>query len=427
MRAESLVVDIKPTRSGFEVFYRIDDSFRNSYKVQFPFRVTIEDELLSLIGLWQAIFVAQLCLAKQITLQFPLSQGMVDDIKPVLKSVYDVRCFREKLPLEKDLPEIVADFYTRETTGTVFYDNRKACLSWSGGKDSTYALHMLRKNKYDVTPINFNINYFTAEAEREAVEHLSKILDVKPIFVEVQFPEFPRIASSYSDVFAKPHTHPIPHGRELFMFSGALIVANKFGMSYLCGGIEKEAWTDRINYNGIFIFTHDAGSEGIVSVLNHFLAKYLSKPVRVFSPIASHSDYNVFKKVFTQMPHVIDYLASCYYDRWCGECIKCTRYDVYQKSLGREYIKFTDGRKPFEDQNLHLQLMIKGWQDKTQLNWASNQFALYEAVRRTKNHDSFLKEYYQVAYPQIKKEIGLLKDWVYGDYAAAFLPYHWSY
>jgi 7-cyano-7-deazaguanine synthase in queuosine biosynthesis len=426
MRAEHLTVDIKPLRCGIEIFYQIDERFHNSYRIEFPFKVTLDDTSLSIIGLWQASFIAQLCLARRITLQFRLWQGMLEDFRPVLKSLYDVRYFRENLPIAIEQTEVEADFYVREMNCAVFSDNKKACLTWSGGKDSTYALHLLQKNHYDVTPINFNINYFTATQERNAVEHLSKLMNVKTIFADVQFPEFPEIASSYSCVFAKLNTHPVPHGRELFMFSGALIIANQFGISNLCGGIEKEAWTDRINYRGNQILTHDAGTEGSVSVLNHFLSKYLAQPVRIFSPLAPFSDYRVFEMVFSKIPQVIPHLASCHYGSWCGECAKCTRYDLYQKSLGQEYIQFSHNHKPFEDQNSILQLIVRNWQDRTTLLWKSTQYALFQAVARTKNLDGILKEYFSTAYPHIGKEIETLRKWVYEDYPAAFLPNHWS-
>lgn len=426
MRAKHLQVSISKMSHGFSVHYKIDAQEVRSFSFEFPYKIHISDSTLHLIGALESVFLGQLCLADVIQLEFPLSEEILQLIKPVADSVYKVRCFRDEL--EFHAPHFIIST-SKKPNVTLASDaeplerTRNVGILWSGGKDSTLAVMLLIQNGYRPFPIHINANIDTFEIEKSAVENLSNKLDIQPQYVILDFPDLLLLLKSYSKVKALPPFHnSVPHGRELLLLGAALVLASEFNMDYICFGLEKNMWIEQITFQGERIERWETGSETAFLALNTLIEQYSDKSVRLFSPVAPLSDFRVFATMAKSHPEFIAKMSSCLFGAWCGECIKCLRYDLYQKALGVDLIPFL--KYPDMENNQILKALISSWDNHDQPYWSDIHFALSTIVRKEKQLAPLLQHYKEAILPRLGDLNSIEKD-VNDLYEAKLLPDGW--
>lgn len=425
MRAKSLSVGLSTYERGIEITYQIDEDFRGRVSFEFPVPFTADQAIMSTIGLWGSIFLGQLCLAQEIELQFPVVEGMIEHLEPVIASLYDVRCYIDHIPLV-DMPTIRADSIPYAPSSHKRRDNKRACALWSGGTDSTLALILLANNGYERIPVDFSANVDVAEIERSAVDELADQLGLSVQHVKLEFPNFIPIATRYSNYIARPPLeNSIPHGRELLLIAPTLVLAKQFNATNVSLGHENEVWTARVTHQGRVLWRWDTQSEAMTVVLNGFVSKYLKSPIRIFSPVASFTDFRKFTFLLVEYPDLLLKMSSCYWDRWCGECPKCVRYYLYQRALGESLISFQ--HDPVKEQNPYLESYVYSWQNRELTYWADIQHALYTIAKNEElGLEPLLKDYKDAVYPAIGKEMTAIREKVLGIYAAKLLPQDWD-
>jgi len=425
MRAKSLSVGLSTYERGLEITYQIDEDFRGRVSFEFPFAFTADQAMMSTIGLWEGIFLGQLCLAEEIELQFPIVEGMIEDLEPVIANLYDVRCYRDHIPLV-DMPTIRADSIPRAPFCYTRHVSKRACALWSGGTDSTLALILLLNNGYERIPVDFSANVDVMKIERSAVDELADQLDLSVQHVKLDFPDFIPIATRYSNYIGRPPLeNSVPHGRELLLLAPTLVIALQFNATNVCLGHENEVWTARVTHQGRSIYRWDTQSEAMTVVLDGFVSKYLNSPVRIFSPVASFTDFRKFAILLMEYPDLLQKMSSCYWDRWCGECTKCVRYCLYQRALGESLISFQ--HDPVKARNPYLENYVYSWENHELAYWADVQYALYTIVSQEElGLEPLLKDYKDAVYPAIAKEMPAIREKVLRIYPARLLPQDWD-
>jgi 7-cyano-7-deazaguanine synthase in queuosine biosynthesis len=425
IRAKNLRVNLSMREQAVDVYYQIDDDFEGALSFQFPFPIECNPVMMSIIGLWESIFLAQLCFAEEVELQFPVVPSMIEDLKPVIQNLYDVRCHREQFPFV-DLP----DFRTSSpldipVSHKLSENNKKACPLWSGGADSTLSLLLLKENDFEVIPIHFGVNYDVARFEKLAVDEINKQLDLPIQYIDVNFPNFFPIVTQYSNCIASPPFHnSIPHGRELMLIAPSLLVANHYGATNICLAHESEVWTAKVTYRDKVFSKNDTQSEEMTLILDNFLSKYLNLPIKLFSPVAALSDFRKFKILLTKYPDVLRNISFCYWDQHCGECPKCIRYYLYQRALGKTVIFFQ--HDPVKEESPYLKMIIEFWQYRWQSYWIDINYALYNIVNNEKDLEPLLQTYKDKVYPEIAGEIITIQKKALDTSPVQLLPVSWK-
>jgi 7-cyano-7-deazaguanine synthase in queuosine biosynthesis len=424
-RADVLNVGLSIHDKQLEVEYQIDKEFRGVISVDFPFEIAADLSVITTSGLWISVFLGQLCLSREIRLQFPIIEGMLEDLTPVITSLYDIRCYRNDIALV-EAPIITADTIPARSSSRTQPTERRACTLWSGGTDSTLALILLMKNGYDVIPLHFDINVDVKEIEEMAVSKLSNQLGLPVKHIKVAFPDFITIATLYSDSFAiPPLENSIPHGRELLLFPPALIIASQFNIHYLCPAHENEVWTAQVSHEGKLIWRWDTQSEAMSVVLDNFVSKYVESPLHIFSPTSPITDFNKFAFLLFRHPELLENMSACYWDSWCGECIKCVRYYLYQRALNHSVVQFL--HDPVVERNRYLQDYIYSWRNRELPYWTDVQYALYTIVdKHGVALEPLLEDYKKSVYPHIAEEMPKIRNRVFEMYPAKLLPPKWD-
>ena len=344
--ANQLVVSLNKKGSTVLINYQIDEEFNGTIKVLFPFKlIKTNNSTLSFLGIGATFLLAQYCLAKNITINFPHSPKMVESIFPLIKILYDVRIYSEGMR-KYYYPKIFSAnqfYFTRNKLG-VIRKNKKACLMWSGGLDSTYSLHLLKNNGYSVIPVHTNINLNLSNSESKAVQRLSKLLHINPIYVKTSFPQQRVIGRYYSEKFDKsPNFNAIPFGRDFFQTGVALIVAVEQGASNICFGHEYELWKNEIPLNKKqTIYRNDTQSEYANVVINNTIQKNISPDLRIFSPISSLRKFFIYQEMVTKYQSEMKYLISCYFGKNCGDCQNCLLYQALYECFYEKDFKESD-------------------------------------------------------------------------------------
>ncbi len=426
MRAKRLLVNMLVYEKKIEVTYKIDEDFQGRVSFGFPFPISASPTVISAVGLWESIFLGQLCLAEEIELQFPIVEGMVEDLQPVVESIYDIRCCRDRISLV-NLPIIKARHSPFAAVPVDDQPNKRACVLWSGGKDSTLSIVLLSKNGYEPIPLHFNANVDTVELERKAVIELAEQMKIEVQFVNIDFPDFVPIATRYSDAIARPpFDNSIPHSRELLLLGPAFIISKQLHASNICFGHEKSMWSAQVIYEGKPIWRWDTASEAMVTILNNFITKYIDRSIRVFSPVAPLSDFRSFEMLLREYPNLLQKITSCFFGHWCGKCGKCFRYYLYQRVLGEYCISFQ--QDPIKERNIHLEKYIYLWQDRERNFWADVQYALYKLVDGSSiESEPMLKYYKDVVYPLISDEMPQIRGQISDIHPNNLIPPDWNY
>lgn len=362
MHAKKIRIDIDfDGNNRIAINYEIDELRKDVVNIILPYKVKLNNTHLSLLGLITSIILAKLCLAEEIILDFPISGEMVKSGIPLLELLYDARCYRDRIDI-RPLPRIninnelpfVAPIKSQNKC-----DPRHAQLLWSGGKDSTLSLLMLQANGYKVSGFHATINEATALIELESSKELGGLFSQDFDCINIDSRPFAQIGTRYSTTFGKyPKHNSIPQGRDFILFTLLAIISDSKNSNILCSGSEYELFSKTIEYQGKLIYRHDAQSQKGYELITNFLSQWYQHGFQVFSPVSPLTEYRTFKILSAVAPKSFDFISSCFWGDWCGECLKCFRYALIQKNLQVDLIKFK--RDPLAS-NSFFDLYINEW------------------------------------------------------------------
>lgn len=405
--ADKLSVWLEHNSDWIRLRYEIDQEFSGSLEFRASFETSgVENHLFDFLGTCGAIFLAQLCLASRVDLNFSSNASLFSGLEPTIRTLYAVRAFRdgiEPTPRPHFNMLLPRSAWQQEHLAP----NQRAILLWSGGLDSTLSLLLLKGNGYDVIPLH--VSYASADAgnsELEAVQRLSLQLGMVFETVDIHFSQFLTIATRYS-VNARdfPGINSVPHGRELIILPIALIFALKVGASNICFGFENSAWTEQFEHEGKRYSRYDTQSEFCNINLQDVVHNFVSPSVSLFSPVAPITEYRKFRTIVTQFPDLVRDASFCYWGETCGLCSKCAMYYLFQRSLGLDVIRFK--HDPIREETAFIR--------KAMLNWSSpnsrdSNFALAKIVANgdVRPGEELLIEYRDKIYPNIQHS---LEDW----------------
>ncbi len=411
-------------RNKIAVDYEIDELGKDIVNVTLPYAVKLNNTHLALIGLITSFVLAKLCLADQIDLEFPISTEMVNSGLPLLELLYDARCYRDHIDL-KPLPQIniidelhlVAPIKEKHKC-----DPLHAQLLWSGGKDSTLSLLLLQANGYKVSGFHATINAATEFIEMESAQKLGKLFSQDLDFIYIDPSPFAKLGTYYSPTFGKyPKHNSIPQGRDFILFTILAILSDSKDSNILCSGSEYELYSKILSHQGKSIYRHDAQSKKGYELIAGFLSRWYSNGFQVFSPVAPLTEYRSFKILSTIAPKSFDFLSSCFWGNWCGECLKCFRYSLIQKSLGLDLINFK--KDPLASSSF-LDLYINEWDNtnntyREEIYYCLNILSSQKDIAAT--YDK-LNYYAKELFPKINSYSTEYNDYLHKTHQVASLP-----
>ena len=341
----SITVDIKHSMSEVVFSYHTSLGDKGTIKVGYPFIVhKSEREMLPSIGLGVAVYLAQLCLVQEhITLDFPASASAVAAIQPLLEMLYDVRRWKDGLPLG-EYPTFLYSNRTNPTSLRQKPIEKRTLLLWSGGKDSTLSLLLLRKHGYEVCPVHTTINPEVHGKEARATARLARSIGVSYQTLKITHPEFAEFSTRYAKNWNSfPLHNVVPFGRDLLL---ALLVApliRRERASHLSMGHDNECRNAFVAYQGKQFPRNDAESYQGAQALESYMRRFLLPRVSLLPPLARYPEFKILRDMMVDYPDLMSQTSFCFWGRKqnCGRCAKCLRYYLAQRVLlDKDILKF---------------------------------------------------------------------------------------
>jgi len=408
-RADILHVGLEFTDTEIRFPYRIDDRFGGGVRVKYPF--TLGEEavgLLPSIGVGMAAFLAQLCLTRQLVLDFPCSRNIVEGMLPIMEMLYDIRCWRDQQEL-MSWPEVVLTETGHMPALFETGGSKRACLIWSGGKDSTLCHILLSNNGFQVHPVHFSVNAGAEQAEMRAVANLAQVLQITYQTVEYDFPQYLEVAKCYAilwDIF--PGYNVVPFGRDLILALLATLVAQKYDDTYLCMGHEHGSRANYFEYRGKRIARDDVESVKGGALLETYMQAFISPTIKFFPPVGGLSEFRILHELLTNHPGVMPHISFCFWGNSCGRCSKCLRYYLVQRVLGKEGLMHFQVNPLEQDNCLDLCLCIENWRREEGRSYTDMVlYCLAKLVERgdIRPGEYLLERFAAEIYPHVKDKI----------------------
>ncbi len=423
MRAGNVTVNMDFDGSRLiSLLYSIDNDFSGVLEIKLPYRIPVSKRQISLVGIIGSFVVAKLCLAKEITLQFPCSNEIIETGLSILELLYDVRCFRDRRDLVP-FPKIYLANSTYIPPHAMLYgaSNKKVHLLWSGGKDSTLSLLLLRQNAYEVKTIHSTVNVDSVNAEMKAVNSLGDLLNQKTDYLGLNFSSLVEIGKKYSNSFGVfPDYNSIPHGRDFLLLAVMSVLSSYEMCNNICSGSEYELYSKTVNYQGKTIYRHDSQSERGYYLLSNFLSNIYSMPFYVFSPVAHLTEYKSFDMLVKKRFDLLSNISSCFWGNWCGQCFKCFRYFLIQTDMSREIIDFISD--PLD--STFASKYVENWQDRSLPYWEEVNYCLYRMTLDSDLVKSYplVRQYKEKASLIMRLQLPLLEEYLFNNHDVLLFP-----
>lgn len=412
-RARVLQIGLVTSGAQATLPYQIDDEFCGSVTVTYPFALDAADMgLMPPIGVGVAAFLAQLCLAETVVLDFPCTQDMVHAMMPIIEMLYDIRCWRDQQEL-MPLPALHRARGSCKPAPFEERDSKQAALLWSGGKDSTLAAILLRQNGYTVHPVHVPINARADVNEKSAVAGLARILHLIPSTIGFDMPEFSNIAKRYAilwDIF--PGYNIVPFGRDLVLALLATPLARRVKATHLCFGHEHGSRTNYFEYRGKQISRDDVESITGGQLLEVYLQRFLSRTLRFLPPVAGLTEFRILHDMFTKYPEVMSHVSYCFWGPACGRCSKCLRYYLVGRLCGQEDLLSMEVNPLYQENCLDLRLCIERWGAEGRSYSDMVMYCLARLVERGDIRDGevLVRRFADEIYPLIKDRVNLMAE-----------------
>lgn len=414
-------LEAEPTKIVFP--YRIDDEFKDALEIELPFTLSPEERevLLPPVALGAAVFLAQFCLARTIICRFPCNDDLVAAMLPIAELLYDVRCFKDSIPLE--VPPAFHLTRAYQPHRFTVPEAKRACQLWSGGVDSTFCTVVLKGNGYALSPVHFTANTHTVLHEQQAVERLSRLLGVGPVRVGLSFPQQLPIGKRYSNAFdTYPHENAIPFGRELLLLLLATLLAKKEGCPYVCVGADYDGRHRRLYYQGKAIYRHDMEAAYACDLLQRFIERFISPSLRLMPPLAQLTKYRILYEMFMHYPHLVCQSSFCFWGKPCGRCFKCVMYYTVQRALRIDAVQFE--ANPILENNQELRIYISQWDNKDLLCPTAMHYCLSRIVERgdIREGEALLERYRTQVYPHFQGKLASMEEELMRVYEDPIIP-----
>lgn len=287
-----------------------------------------------------ALYLGSLALARDVSIEGRVPAGLIRDLLPIGEMLYDIRRWRDDLPLGGP-PRIQAPDTSMHAADSR-PDPATALLLWSGGKDSTLGLMTLRANGYAVVPVHASINVGTEEPERQAIAALSRRLDVKDIGVlEVQHPDFLDFSSAFATAWdAFPVSNRVPFGRDLLLACLALPWALHHAAGSIALGHDWECRNAYVEYRGKRVPRNDIESAEAALIVERAIRRYVDPGVSLLPPVANLAELRILRDMIVDHPAVMAEVSFCFWGGNCGRCAKCLRYYLADRVFGSDVLRF---------------------------------------------------------------------------------------
>jgi len=420
--AEVLKMTMGTDSGGITFPYEIDNAFSGELKIELPFELDPSDNcVLPSLALAASVFLAQLCLARTIVSEFPCNEEMVGAIRPIVQLLYDVRCFKDRIPYQPT-PHFNLRWHSNPKLFTL-PSVRRASLLWSGGIDSTLCLISLLRNEYELFPLHIASNKGSEISEEQAVRELSHVLGVPYSRGRVFFPQLSEIGRHYSTAFdVFPYENAVPFGRDLLLILVAALIARRQSTPFVCIGGDYDGRHRQIRHNDRTIHRHDLESAYACSTLQSFLWEFVSPSLRLMPPLAQLTKYRILHEMIVKHPVLASTASFCFWGEPCGRCFKCQLYYLAERALQRKVFAFqTD---PVLDRESEIALCVS---DPDSENIPSSQTFHYFLSRIVERgeilpQEALLLEYRDRVYPQFQGRLTEMEQSLMHIYPDSIIP-----
>lgn len=341
-RPGSLTVNISTAGPVLGVEYQLDGR-ASRLDVTYPFGT---DEVCSAtwraVGLGSAAYLAQLCLTPEIRLGFPVQPGAVEAIRPLLQMLYDVRRWKDGLPLV-DPPDVRHDGVDEESGAAVPLEPQRSLLLFSGGKDSTLSSLLLRANGYETAALHVPVNAGAEAPEDVAAGSLAQDVGLAVHRLGYSHPDFLPFSRAYTapgawDDF--PLANRVPFGRDMLLALLAMPVAARTGARQVSLGHDHECRNAYFAYGGRSVPRNDIESTRGALALERYAAAHVLPGVRLLPPVAALHELRILHAMLVGRPDLMSRASFCFWGRNCGRCAKCLRYYLAQRLFGVDVLDF---------------------------------------------------------------------------------------
>jgi 7-cyano-7-deazaguanine synthase in queuosine biosynthesis len=280
------------------------------------------------------VLLAQLVLANRLDFDVPLPTGLVSTLRLCLRVLYDIRCYCDNRPL-LPLPEMqngMAEIKPAADDG----ERRDGTLvALSGGFDSTLLLRLASRCNERVEAVHFRINETVRDEEARAAAAIAAACGVPLHIVDVATPGLVDLGRRHSTSFGRfPHYNAVPHGRDLLLVLLAAMVARRRGLQRISFGFDREARFERMEYRGVAIHRNDFASAHGFNLIVGLLREHLDPNIVLEAPLWSLSGYRIRRMVLDHFPELAAEIQTCYWERWCEQCVKCVTTSLLQADAG---------------------------------------------------------------------------------------------
>lgn len=359
-RAGTVRLDTQTHRPGLIEYRCSVDGEKQSLSIKFPDTDMRLDERESqlMAGVVGAL-LAQLVLAERLDFEAPLPAGLVSALRPCLRILYDVRSYCDSRPLfplpqmQKGVAEVNPAANEREHgDGTL--------VAISGGFDSTMLLHLATLCGERVEAVHFRINEPVQEEEESAARAVAEACGVPLHIVDISTPGLVDLGRRHSTSFGRfPRYNSVTHGRDLLLIPLAAIVANRLGIRRVSFGFDREARFEQMEYRGSKIHRNDFASAYGFDLVAGLLRGHLDSNLVLEAPLWAMSGYRIRRMVFDRLPELAAKIQTCYWNRWCEQCVKCVTTAMLQADSKQKVFRFRTDILD-DSQNQYLQALVDG-------------------------------------------------------------------
>ncbi len=339
---QSLSVTTSAGRHWIELGYVADARWPSALRIEYAEAgAVLDDACVDMVTAAGAIYLGSLCLANEVCIDRALAAGLIDALAPIVEMLYDIRRWKDGLPLG-GLPSFVTVESDQPRTPERLLHPRAAVALWSGGKDSTLALLTLQANGYDAHPLHFSVNVGSEESERQAMLELARDLGLSaPPLISIEHDEFLDLTNAYAvewDAF--PLWNRIPFGRDLLLAAAAAPFALSRGAACISLGHDNECRNAVVEYEGKVIPRNDVESSAGAVLLERVMRRYVHPDLTLLPPVATLSEHRILHDMFVGYGDLMVKTAFCFWGENCGRCAKCLRYYLADRVYGEGRLRF---------------------------------------------------------------------------------------
>jgi hypothetical protein len=424
-RADCLRLSFHHEGRSLTFAYGVDDRFIGEIKVHYPFAFDdAEARHFGPIGLGVAAFIGQLCLAKRIELDFALPTAALPAIAPIIEMLYDARCQRDRRDIVPSPVIEAAGVMEAPPLRNLAYA-RRACLLWSGGKDSTLSALVLRRNGLDVHAAHLAVNAGVETTERATVEALAPYLAIPVDTVDFEFPQFLELSGAYATKWDKfPQFIRVPFGRDLLAALLAVPIAGHQRARFLCMGHDHDCRVAYVTYQGKSIPRDDVESVRGALALESFIQQLLNADLTLLPPLAGVSEFRILHELLVRHPDLMKQTTFCFWGRQCGQCGKCMRYYLAGRVLGREDVLHFP-LNPLAGLNApSLVDFVVDWRNESALRREEVLYGLGRLVQRgdVRTGEDLLVRFRDEVFPYVVGDLDIMEERLMKTYSDPQVP-----